>query len=171
MITREERDLAADMINHRLIDTLQSWMDNEKSNLSGFINNPQGHVDFNEYLEFNIPSLRQRVGMLGAVSSYLSIISKFKNGEEGVTRSMHDNAVDSIPNIIWSRLYEWTRKRATDMYTAFEKAKNTPPVPLTDYRSAATLNEEKYLAEIEIFRVGAESLKVVIDFASQPKVD
>jgi hypothetical protein len=166
-IDRDYRDEQFMLVSYRLIDTLQSWMINEKRNLEGFIENPQGHVDYSPYLIIDFTSLAQRAGLLGQIAAGLGVISYYKKGVDGVTKSMHDNALDHIPNVIWKRLRDWAAKRARDMEQFLVEQASAPPLPIEDYRSAATFNPELYGTEMMMYRDGVGALDIVMQYATE----
>ncbi|WP_124118417.1 hypothetical protein [Paenibacillus xylanexedens] len=168
MIEREERDEAAGKISVEMIDVLLSWMQNEKRNLDGFIANPVGHVDYNPYLIIDTAQLKGRSEMLGNIAHGLELISRFKNGDTDVTKSLHDNAIDTIPVVIWERLYNWMQNRVTSMETFLRKAsEGDTPVPTSDYQGLAGFDTEKYLAELQMYKDSVEGLGIVITFTKQ----
>jgi hypothetical protein len=167
MATRTERDAAADLISYRLIDTLHDWMTREKRNLDGFIAHPESHVDYNQYLTFNFDELIIRSAQLGQVGQMLYSISAYKQGDENFTRGMHDFAFDNIPNIIWNRLLSWSEKRESDMREFLEKAKTDPPTPIPEYKELVVFDAKKYEEELNMYKIGNEGLRVVIEYLTQ----
>ncbi len=168
MIEREERDAAADKIAVEMIDVLLSWMENEKRNLDGFIANPEEHVDYSPYLIIDTVQFQGRSDMLGAIAEGLKVVSRYKNGDSEVTRSMHDNAVDNIPSVIWERLYNWMVSRVEGMEAFLRKAiKGDTPVPVDDYQGLAGFDTEKYSAELQMYKDSVEGLGIVIQFIKQ----
>lgn len=164
-IDRVDRDAIFDTIHYRIIDVLESWMINEKGNLDGFIAHPEGHIDYSPYLILDFDSLRYRSGMLAQIAGGLNIISRYKKGDETVTRTMHDYAVDHIPNVIWKRLHDWTGKRSGDMQDFLTEKANSPPVPIDDYRSAASFNVEAYIQEMQMYVTATNALVTTMQFA------
>jgi hypothetical protein len=167
MVTREERDSAVDEISYRMIDVLYSWMINERANLDGFIADPENHVDFNPYLVIDFDALSQRSVGLGNVADALLLVSQYKKGDESVTRTMHDIAIESVPVIIWKRLYDWMDKRANDMQKFLQDAQSNPPVPLDDYKQFVSFDTGKYLAELQMYISSRDGLAIVIQYAEE----
>lgn len=166
MLDKATRDAAMDRVSYEMTEVLESWMQNEKRNLDGFIASPEEHVDYNPFLIFDIAGLQSRSAMLGSLSKGLSIITGFKKGEPGITRSLHDNAVDHIPSVIWIRLYDWMVGRAESMEVFLRKATSSgSPVPLSDYQGLAGFDAVKYLDELNMYKTSIEGLAIVIEYA------
>lgn len=165
-VDTETRNAAADQIHHTLIDMLHGWVQNEKANLDGYIENPTLHAEYNPYLIINSEALLQRSGYLSVFAEYLYNASQYKQGNPDVTQSMRDMAFDDVPSIVWARLYDYVLKVEKQMQEVIDNASN-PNVPISDYAGFATFNVERFMSELNIYRDGVTNLPVVIQFLQE----
>jgi hypothetical protein len=167
VVTLSDREAAIGLIDYRLIDVLRSWMIHEKRNLDGYINEPQGHVDYNPYLVIDFNALQTRSNELEQIQQMLGNISAYKQGNPNITQAMSDFGFDNIPSIIWQRLYDWAAKRLEIRTKILEDAKQNPPVPLSDYSAYATFDADKYSNDLQLYTSGVAGLQIVIEYLQQ----
>lgn len=168
LLGREEMLLGMDRVDVRLIETLKVWLENESQNLQGFLENPEGHVNFNPYVNIHYTAFYDRVFGLEDIIKGLDIIIQYKHESDIVTRSMYELAVEQIPCIICKRLLDWMIKRKADMEGFFKNNSLDGDItPLPDYVGMFDFNEEAFMPEYTMYTEGVGGLEIVCQYKTE----
>lgn len=165
MTTRTDYLTGASQVDYRIYGVLQNWINNEANNLEGFINNPSEHVNYNKYVIFDFSALNNRLATLRGVADYLNTITQYKAGNPNFTESMYENALDSIPSIIFQRLLEWLNIRTIEMERIINSNGDPNNVsPLQDYVGMFTFDTNKFGAEYTMFTNALSGTQLIVSY-------
>lgn len=155
----------SNLVDARITAVLQGWIEKESNNLEAFMDNPSEHVNYNPYMIFDFSKLNDRLTMLRVVEGYLSTITLYKQGDSNTTESMYQNALDSVPSIIWKRLLDWLNQRYTEMTNLI--ADNGDPnniSPLHDYIGMFTFDQNKFMEEYTMYGNSLTGVNTIVNY-------
>lgn len=168
MISKTEMLENADKISYKLTEVLLTWVRNEGNNLQSFIENPSGHVNYNQYVILDYSKLMERLKMLRDAEEALYIVTQYKEGNTDYTRSMYEACIDGVDIQLMDRLLTWMEKRYSDMTELIVSSGNAQePAPIDDYSGMFSFNIRMFSEEYEMYRLAIEGARVIVKFKEE----
>lgn len=163
-VTRTDMLNSFGSVSHVFIDVLNSWVQNEATNLQGFINYPEEHAEYSPYIIPDFDALQQRVSLLNQASQLLTVISLYKQGMT-ITDSQYESAIDSLPLELWERLSAWMEQRKLEMDGFLSSSNRNQAIsPLSAYSDMFTFDEAKYTTEYEMYLESLSGIMPLIEY-------
>lgn len=165
MTTRTDYLAGAQQIDYRIYGVLQEWITNEANNLEGFIDNPSEHVNYSPYIVLDFTALNNRLTLLRGVADYMNTITQYKAGNPNFSESMFENALDSIPSIIFQRLLDWLNIRTVEMQHIINSNGDPNNIsPLQDYVGMFTFDTNKFDYEYTMYMNALSGTQLIVSY-------